>query len=79
MIINNSDKTLILEWMGRSKELPSHWSLELDKESEDYLVLKYKGLISGGSSPNSIIEMIKSEDDSVKSPKVSRKKNEKNI
>ena len=59
MIKNNTDKTLVLEWMGQRKELGAHWSMELDPESESYLLLKYPEL-SSDSTKNVILDLIKS-------------------
>ena len=74
MIINKSDRTLVLEWMGRKKDLPANWSVELDKESEDYLCLKYKGEIIGDSDSNLIVEMVKNLEESKPAPKRVAKK-----
>lgn len=69
MIINKSDRTLVLEWMGRKKDLPANWSVELDKESEDYLCLKYRGEIVGNSNSNLIVEMVKNLEEPKPAPK----------
>jgi len=63
MIRNKSNSTIVLEWMGRKKELPAGWSFSqaegLDPESESYLVLKYPDVLESDIKENLILKMVK--------------------
>ena len=60
MIKNISDKTIRLT-IGNIylTELPSGWSQGFDPEIEDFLAIKYAGIVEKTPSKNKLIEKIK--------------------
>jgi len=70
MIRNKTNSTIVLEWMGKRKELAAGWSANLDPESESYLLLKYPDVLEGDIKENVVLKLVKK---TSKTPSAKRK------